>query len=124
MLQVLWKRGWIDEPHFYEYRRIATDDNGETIDDRSLVILMASCLDFANEISQLQAVGERMGIEVMLTPKFDCVMAGEGIEYAWGVSKSIYRSMKLADKKSLFGFHHLVKDICLSRNAIKTEIVR
>jgi hypothetical protein len=74
--------------------------------DRSLVILMASCL------------------EVMLIPKFHCEMAGEGIEYAWGVSKSIYRSMKLADKKSLFGFHHLVKNECLSRNAILTKNVR
>jgi hypothetical protein len=124
MLQVLWERGWVDEPNFSEYRKISTDNNGEVIDDRSLVILMASCLDFANEISQLQAIGEKMGSEIMLTPKFHCEMAGEGIEYAWGVSKSIYRSMKLADKKSLSGFHNLVKNRCLSCRAIPIESVR
>jgi hypothetical protein len=42
-------------------------------------------------------------------------MAGEGIEYAWGVSKSIYR---------LSGFHNLVKNQCRSRHAIPTESVR
>ena len=62
MLQVLWERGWIDERYFSEYRKISRDDNGEIIDDRSLVILMASCLDFANEISELQSVGEKIGI--------------------------------------------------------------
>ena len=59
MLQVLWERGWIDERYFSEYRKISRDDNGEIIDDRSLVILMASCLDFANEISELQSVGKK-----------------------------------------------------------------
>ena len=77
MLRVLWERGWIDEPNFSEYRKISTDDDGEIIDDRSLVILMASCLDFANEISELQSVGEEMGIEVMLTPKFHCEQVKE-----------------------------------------------
>jgi hypothetical protein len=65
-----------------------------------------------------------MGIEVMLTPKFHCEMAGEGIEYAWVVSKSIYRSMKLENKKILGGFHDLVKNKCLSRSAISTKNVR
>ena len=124
MLQVLWERGWVDEQYFSEYRKISTDDDGKVIEDRSLVILMASCLDFANEISQLQAIGTQMGSEVMLTPKFHCEMAGEGIEYAWGVSKSIYRSKKLADKKSLSGFHHLVKNQCLSKVAIPLVSVR
>ena len=124
MLQVLWERGWIDETALSEYQKISTDDDGKIIDERSLVVLMASCLDFANEISELQTVGEKLGIEVMLTPKFHCEIAGEGIEYAWGVSKSMYRSMKLADKRSLAGFHNLVKNRCLTTQAIPIESVR
>jgi hypothetical protein len=38
LLQVLWERGWIDESNLQEYQ------------DFSLDVLMASCLDFANEI--------------------------------------------------------------------------
>ena len=106
LLQVLWERGWIDEEIWQEYRRLATDGNGEPIEDLSLSVLMASCLDFANEVTELQAVGREMKIEVLLTPKYHCEMAGEGIEFAWGVAKAKYRSkLLLAEKKQVSGFH-------------------
>jgi hypothetical protein len=52
---------------------------------------MESCLDFTNEITELQL----MGVRVISTTKFHAEMAGEGIEYLWGVSKSWYCSKPL-----------------------------
>lgn len=56
----------------------------------SLLSLMESCLDFANKITELQSMGKEPGVEVMITPKFHADIAGEGIEYAWGVAKSVF----------------------------------
>ena len=40
---------------------------------------MESCLDFANEISELQTVGEAIDCHVLATPKFHAEIAGEGV---------------------------------------------
>ena len=41
-----------------------------------------------------------MGIdEILTTPKYHAEISGEGIEYAWGVAKSMYRKIKLSHKK-------------------------
>jgi hypothetical protein len=52
---------------------------------------MASCLDFAEEMTALQHVGSELGVSVIITPKFHAELAGEGIEYSWGVTKGVYR---------------------------------
>ena len=52
---------------------------------------MASCLDFAEEKTALQHVGSELGVSVTITPKFHAELAGEGIEYSWGVTKGVYR---------------------------------
>ena len=58
LLQVLWERGWIDEGQLEKYTiEPATDDDGEVLEgaeDWSLKCLMASCLDFAEEMTALQ----------------------------------------------------------------------
>ncbi len=64
-MQVLWERGWIDESNLQEYQVLQKDDEGEVIDDFSLDVLMASCLDFADEITEMEARGETMGIRVV-----------------------------------------------------------
>jgi len=56
---------------------------------------MASCQDFAEELTALQHVGQVLGVTVHITPKFHAEMAGEGIEYSWAVCKSVYRKMPL-----------------------------
>jgi hypothetical protein len=53
--------------------------------DWSLMCLMASCLDFAEEMTALQHVGGKLGVSVTITPKFHAELAGEGIEYTVGV---------------------------------------
>lgn len=127
LMQVLWERGLIDESNLDKYTmEIAKDDNGENLDGAecwSLKYLMASCLDFAGELTALQHVGQVLGVSVLITPKFHAEMAGEGIEYSWGLSKSVYRKMPLDSKKGKTSFTALVKQ-CTSRDVLTTESVR
>jgi hypothetical protein len=64
LLQVLWERGWIDEGQVERYTMDpTTDDDGEVLDgaeEWSLRVLMASCLDFAEEMTALQHVGNEL----------------------------------------------------------------
>jgi hypothetical protein len=89
----------------------------------SSVKMMESCLDFANEITELQPVGEKMGVRVISTTKFHAEMAGEGIECLWGVSKSWYRSKPLELKLKKASFLQLVRG-CLDPKLITKEKVR
>ncbi|KAI2493326.1 hypothetical protein MHU86_14262 [Fragilaria crotonensis] len=71
-MQVLWERGWIDEGNIDKYTMdIAKDKNdGEDMEDAenwSLKYLMASCLDFAEEMTALQHVGHALGVSVLIT---------------------------------------------------------
>jgi hypothetical protein len=124
LMQVLWERGWIDESNLQEYQVLRKDDEGEVIDDFSLGVLMASCLDFADEITEMEARGETMGIRVVSTTKFHAELAGEGIEYAWACAKGWYRAQPLNSKKTKNSFHELVKKTCLGRDKMTTERVR
>ncbi|KAI2498015.1 hypothetical protein MHU86_16452 [Fragilaria crotonensis] len=91
LLQVLWERGWIDEGQIDKYTMdLAKDEDGNVLEDAenwSLKYIMASCLDFAEELTALQYVGQELGVSVIITPKFHAELAGEGIEYSWGISK-------------------------------------
>jgi hypothetical protein len=50
---------------------------------------MASCLNFAEELTALQHVGQQLGVSVIITPKFHAELAGEGVEYSWGIAKGM-----------------------------------
>ena len=83
------------------------DDDGEMLEGAeywSLRFLMASCLDFAEEMTALQHVGRELGVSVIITPKFHAELAGEGVESRWGVSKGVYRRKPLRAKKSKESF--------------------
>jgi hypothetical protein len=127
LLQVLWERGWIDEGNLDKYTMDpATDADGEVLEgaeEWSLRILMASCLDFAQEMTALEHVGSELGVSVIITPKFHAELAGEGIEYSWGISKALYRRKPLISKKGKEAFKALVME-CSSRDVIHTQIVR
>jgi hypothetical protein len=127
LLQVLWERGWIDEGNLERYTvDPATDANGEAIDgaeEWSLRVLMASCLDFAEEMTALQHVGKELGVSVIISPKFHAEMAGEGIEYSWGITKGLYRRKPLNSKRSKEKFKELVLE-CTSRDILRTATVR
>ena len=102
-MQVLWERGWIDEGNLEKYTMDpAADADGEILEgaeEWSLRVLMASCLDFAEEVTALQHVGNELGVSVIISPKFHAELAGEGIEYSWGVTKGLYRCKPLNSKR-------------------------
>jgi hypothetical protein len=123
LLQVLWERGWIDVAYLEEYAIIKKDDMGAVDEEFSLQCILASCLDFANETTELQTMGEKMGVRVIATTKFHAEMAGEGIEYLWGVVKSWYRSKPLEAKRKKASFLQLVRD-CLDPALLNKEKVR
>jgi hypothetical protein len=109
-VQVLWERGWIDEANLEKYTmNPATDRDGEILErsaeEWSLRVLMASlCIDFAEEMTALQHVGNELGVSVIILPKFHAELAGEGIEYSWGVTKGLYRQKPLYSKRSKEAF--------------------
>ena len=53
----------------------------------------------------LQHVGDKLGVTIDRTPKCHPEMAGEGIEYIWGIIKTKYRTIPFNKKKSKTDFH-------------------
>jgi len=70
-----------------EYRVRKEDNDGQLIPHLSLHHMMECCDDFANEISQLEHIGQCLGVCVVITTKYHAEYAREGIEYSWGLSK-------------------------------------
>jgi hypothetical protein len=104
----------------------ATDDDGEILEGAeswSLKFLMACCLDFAKEMTALQHVGDEVDVSVFITPKFHAELAGEGIEYSWGVTKGVYGRKPLQAKKGKDAFKALVEE-CTSIKIPSTKTVR
>jgi len=62
--------------------------------------MLGKCTDFQNELSALQVLGNDLGVAVDFTPKYHAELAGEGIEYSWGLAKGEYRRTPLSQKKA------------------------
>ena len=60
---------------------------------------LSLCLDFAEELSELETMAKDMGVTVMTATKYHAEYMGKGIEYVWGVAKSDYKKIKLEDLK-------------------------
>jgi hypothetical protein len=77
----------------------AANADGEILEgaeEWSLRVLMANCLDFAEEVTALQYVGNELGVSISISPKkFHAELAGKGIEYSWGVTKGLYQHKPL-----------------------------
>jgi len=110
MLQILWERGWIDDKQLSKYSVPGSKDllTGKVDESTSLRVLISSCSDFKNEDTALQVLGKQMGIKIDSTPKFHAELAGEGIEYAWGFCKALYRRKPLGKKRKRESFKKLV----------------
>lgn len=52
----------------------------------SLKHILSQQLDFKNELSALQHLAKRLGTKVICSSKFHAEIAGEGIEYCWGIA--------------------------------------
>ena len=75
------------------------------------------------EESLLQLNLENLGAQCFHLPKFHCELAGEGIEYSWGVAKLAYQKLKKAEKNMLKKFHSQVQT-CLSQDHLRTNRIR
>ena len=87
--------------------RSYTDPTGCQFSLRELMKLQE---DFAEEITLLQFHGQQMGVIIDRTPKCHPEIAGEGIEYAWGISKLIYRRAPMIKKRNKEKFVELVRE--------------
>jgi hypothetical protein len=140
LLQVLWERGWIDTSKCNEqkdkegnqvinttyYTLLGRKDpvTGQIIESSSLRGLMGNCFDFKTEETALQFLGSQLGLQVMLTPKFHCEFAGEGIEYAWAQAKAIMRRTPMREKKGRINFMNVVTRCLCPTTVLTKERVR
>jgi len=125
--QMLWEQGFIDESIPLDGYTIQPSNDGdkEDAESYSLLFLLSTSLDFAAEETALQHVGCKIGVLVSITPKFHAEIAGEGIEYSWGVAKGVYRREPLESKKQgKEKFHALVKKCVCSVNVLHVKQVR
>ncbi len=83
------------------------DDDGKLKEDYeqySLRTLMKRCSDFSKEKSAMEHLFLQLSLEVeptisMLTsPTYHCKVAGEGIEFVWGMMKHRFRSIPYKEK--------------------------
>jgi hypothetical protein len=126
LLQVLWERGFVKEKEIEKYTVPSPYKEG---DPYLLRWLMAGCEDFASEKSAMEFLCEQMissqqdsfEVTMLLTTKYNCEMAGEGIEYSWGVVKRAFRMIPLASKRGRASFHRSVR---ISMSLMKVELVR
>ena len=130
MLQILFERGILDTngktnneiDKFYTVLG-KQDENGNRIEGTSLRFLLSSLPDFKNEMTLLQYRAEQLGVEIDCSPKYHPEIAGEGIEYVWGFSKSTYRRMPLGTKKKQ-GFRELVTAALNTNNVLTVSAIR
>ena len=47
---------------------------------------------------------------ILVTPKYHCEIAGEGIEYSWGLSKKYYRKLPIHRKRTKDLFQESVRE--------------
>ena len=52
--------------------------------------------------------GQEFTVSLVAIPKYHCELAGEGIEYSWGLSKKKYRRQPYPDKKGKSAFKELL----------------
>ena len=118
LFQVLWERGWIDPDNMHKYvqKPCSTwlEADGKTVKEEflaeyqrySLVHLMSECPDFKEEKSAIDKLAtvllgqHNRNIEILISTKYHCEMAGEGIEYGWGYAKKVFWSIPLHQKRT------------------------
>jgi len=127
LFQVLWERGWIDESNLSQYvkdkrREWLDKDNNvkeehmEAYKKYSLRYLLSECPDFKYEKSAMEKLCMDLSLQnnrkfdILVTPKYHCELAGDGIECGWGYSKKTYRRYPLKAKRTKKQFEEKVKD--------------
>ena len=70
----------------------------------SLKKIIKSLPDFKSEIMLLQYHALQLGVQVKCSPKYHPEIAGEAIEFAWGLAKNTYWRYPLKQKKNRENF--------------------
>jgi len=137
LLQVLWERGWIDETKLSEYTlkgKANQMDGDQNIlpEYRRFVLrhLMSQCADFKEEKSAMEVLLEDLSkkslnnqkVELLVSPKYHCELAGEGVEYAWAVMKKYYRRKALEEKNTKKKFEKVVREAVQSVKQSSVEL--
>ena len=95
LLQILWERGFIDpskvKDYYMEHDETKRDEEAEPF---CLRWLMSRCPDFLEEETQIEYIMKKLGVEIIMSPKCHPELAGEGVEYDWGMSKKYYRKQR------------------------------
>ena len=118
-MQILFKQGWIDPTCIAEYTwKGSKKDNAYNLHE-----LMLLQEDFQNEKTLLQLHGEKFGVMVDRTPKCHPEIAGEGIEYGWGLAKLKYRQSSITLKRGKELFRNLVR-FCLDDEVLSITRIR
>ena len=68
-------------------------------------------------VMKLSEVGEQ-NIYILTSPKYHCEIAGDGIEFVWGLIKKWYRNVVLSKKQTKDTFTECVKD-CVAKISIE-----
>ena len=74
-------------------------DDGIVIPDTNLKEMITNLPDFKAELTLLQYRAKQLGVAVDCSPKYHPEIAGEGIEFCWGIAKNWYCSKNLKEKK-------------------------
>ena len=141
-IQILFERGWIN-PNFIQHYTsdgkkekdpFQTNCNAESSsssfpDDPtgcnySIKSIMKLQSDFANELTLLQFHGSKLGVIIDRTPKCHPEIAGEGIEYAWALSKFFYRRSPICHKRTKAKFRSLVNDATSHSTVLSIQRIR
>ncbi len=108
MLQVAWERCLIDETKVSLYTVPSCKDEMEILQHHTILkFLLGNCTDFAGEEMPLQSKGSALGVLVDHTLKCHCELAGEGIEYSFGMCQeflppaTINRQMKKSFRNTI-----------------------
>ena len=68
-------------------------------------------------VMKLLEVGEQ-NIYILTLPKYHCEIAGDGIEFVWGLIKKWYRNVVLSKKQTKDSFTDCFKD-CVAKTSIE-----
>ena len=125
LLQVLWERGFIDSSIPLKSYTIQgpKKDDGERDKTKSLEHLMAECNDFKDEYTALQFHAQQLGTTIICTPKYHAEIAGEGIEYCWGLAKNWFKRLPLKERKTRAQFESRVNE-AISHSVVSVKRAR
>ena len=119
----MYERGFIDPAKGKQYYTLEgqRDQYGHRLVHTSIKHLVKALPDYINEETLLQYHGRMIGIVVDRTPKCHPEIAGEGIEYSWGMAKGFYRRLPIKDKRDKKKFVESVKKSLDNKKVLTIE---